>query len=896
MADTGKTATDDGIRFLGRVLGDVLRAQEGGQAFDMVEDIRKGSIRFHDSASADDLGRVRAIISALPVERMIQALRAFTYYLHLLNITEDEALLHAEDKADVPSLDAILSRAVEAAGSEAALADFFRTALVSPVMTAHPTEIRRQATMRAEFAIARALHELSRSPANGQRADLEADIAREIEILWQTHLLRRSRLTVQDEIRNGLRYYDTFFDAVPRIHGAVEQRLGTPDLMDVLRIGSWIGGDRDGNPFVTDETLRDAFRLQAAHGIRHYLDELHLLGGELSMSTRVVPVSEDIAALSDASPDTSPHRQDEPYRRVLIALYARLAATLRELVPNAGVPRKTAAALPYAAPSDFLADLDLIDASLRANQAEATAKGRLLRLRRKVRSFGFHLATVDLRQNSAVHLRTVAELLEAAGRLGYADLDEMSRVAILREELGSRRHLMRPFHSYSDETRSELAVLTEARRTRDTFGPRAITCAIISNCTSASDLLELMVLLKETGLAASDDDKGLRVVPLFETIEDLRNGASVMKSLLEMPEYLRTLKRQENVQEVMLGYSDSNKDGGFVTSNWELYKAERELVALFRKHGVRLRLFHGRGGSVGRGGGSVREAILAQPAGAVDGQVRLTEQGEVISSHYTQRDIGHAHLETVVAAAVEASFFARPTERSSSGERIMETLSQSAFEAYRGLVYGTEGFEDFFWSCTIINEIASLNIGSRPASRARTREITALRAIPWVFSWAQCRIMLPGWYGFGTAVSEWLKEAGPKGTETLRGLHADWPFFRMLISKIEFISERADLSIAASYVDLVEDRDLAERIFGRIRKEWTLAIEALETITGRPVGEAGSTERAAALRRRSPYLDPLNHMQVEMLRRVRSGHDDEKSMRGLLLSINGVASGLRNTG
>ncbi|AZQ68177.1 phosphoenolpyruvate carboxylase [Silicimonas algicola] len=768
MADTGKTATDDGIRFLGRVLGDVLRVQEGGQAFDMVEDIRKGSIRFHDSASADDLGRVREIISALPVERMIQALRAFTYYLHLLNITEDEALLHAEEKTEAPSLDAILSRAIEASGSEAALADFFRTALVSPVMTAHPTEIRRQATMRAEFAIARALHELSRSPA--------------------------------------------------------------------------------------------------------------------------------IAALSDASPDTSPHRQDEPYRRVLIALYARLAATLRELVPNAGVPRKTAAALPYAAPSDFLADLDLIDASLRANQAEATAKGRLLRLRRKVRSFGFHLATVDLRQNSAVHLRTVAELLEAAGRPGYADLDEMSRVAILREELGSRRHLMRPFHAYTDETRSELAVLTEARRTRDTFGPRAITCAIISNCTSASDLLELMVLLKETGLAASDADKGLRVVPLFETIEDLRNGASVMKSLLEMPEYLRTLKWQENVQEVMLGYSDSNKDGGFVTSNWELYKAERELVALFRKHGVRLRLFHGRGGSVGRGGGSVREAILAQPAGAVDGQVRLTEQGEVISSHYTQRDIGHAHLETVVAAAVEASFFARTSERSSAGERIMETLSQTAFETYRDLVYGTEGFEDFFWSCTIINEIASLNIGSRPASRAKTREITALRAIPWVFSWAQCRIMLPGWYGFGTAVSEWLTDAGPKGTETLRGLYADWPFFRMLISKIEFISERADLSIAASYVDLVEDRALAESIFGRIRAEWALAIEALETITGHPVGEAGSTERAAALRRRSPYLDPLNHMQVEMLRRVRAGQDDEKSMRGLLLSINGVASGLRNTG
>ncbi len=897
MVDSDKKASaDDGIRFLGRLLGDVLRAQEGGKAFDTVEDIRKSSVRFHENGSREDYERVQSIIGALPVEEMIQSLRAFTYYLHLLNLTEDEALLQSEGQTNSESLEDILARAATAVGSPEALRNFFQGALISPVLTAHPTEIRRQSTMRAEFAIARALHELAKSPAPRDHTDLESDIAREIEILWQTHLLRRARLTVQDEIRNGLGYYDTFFDAVPRIHGLVEDTLRSDDLMAFLRIGSWIGGDRDGNPFVTDETLCDAFRLQAHYAMQHYLDEVHALGGELSMSTRVVPVSDEIAAMSEASNDNSPHRQDEPYRRVLISIYARLAATLANLVPEARAKRDVFPADPYDKPAEFLMDLDAIDASLRQNQATATAKGRLLRLRRKVKSFGFHLATVDLRQNSAVHEATIAELLEAAGQPGYDGLDEMSRIAVLRTELASARHLIRPYHGYSETTEKELAVFNEARRTRSTFGRKAIACAIISNCTSASDILELVVLLKETGLAASADDRGLRVVPLFETIEDLRNGATVMKSLLDMPEYRQILAWQNDVQEIMLGYSDSNKDGGFVTSNWELYKAERELVELYGDHGIRLRLFHGRGGSVGRGGGSVREAILAQPAGAVDGQVRLTEQGEVISSHYSQRDIGRAHLETVVAATVEASLFTKGKLAPAHGERIMETLSAKAFETYRGLVYETPGFEDFFWSCTIINEIASLNIGSRPASRSKTREITALRAIPWVFSWAQCRIMLPGWYGFGTAISDWMKDAGPKGKETLRDLYRTWPFFRMLISKIETISERADLSIASCYAELVEDADLRKKIFGRIETEWKLAVEALEMITDRPVGESGSTDRAAALRRRSPYLDPLNHMQVEMLRRVRSGQDEERIMRGLLLSINGVASGLRNTG
>lgn len=883
---------DDGIRFLGRILGRVLHAQEGGMAFDTVENIRLSSVDYHRTGDENAYAKLQRTIAGLSEERTLQVLRAFTYFLHLLNIAQDQETL-ADTRSVTSRIDDVLEQVREAGFTEEQIQKFFREALVSPILTAHPTEIRRQSTMRSEFSIVRLLDERSRARAVGMdHSETDEAIEREIATLWQTHLLRRSKLTVNDEIKNGLAYFDhTFFRAVPKILEATRGALEIPPQEPVppfLRIGSWIGGDRDGNPFVTDEILRDAFRMQSGHALLHYLDEIFALSKELSISTRVVKVSDEVIALSDASRDDSAHREDEPYKRIMIDLFARLAATLKEVDPEASPPRPALPAEAYADTSELLNVLDKVDASLRAHQGEIIADGRLLALRRKIRSFGFHLASVDLRQNSAVHETTIAELFEAiAPGTGYVDLSEDDRIALLTAELNSPRSLIRPFWSYSEATDKELRIFKAAQEIVARFGPKAITTSIISNAQSVSDVLEVCVLLKQVGLLDTEGNCTISVVPLFETIADLRMGPEIVARLLDLPEYARVLDSQSGTQEIMLGYSDSNKDGGFVTSGWELYKAERELVKLFKARSLRMRLFHGRGGSVGRGGGPAREAIVAQPPGAVDGQIRLTEQGEVISSRYSHAESGYAHLETLVSASIEASLLPGEDLATEEAAAIMEELSENAFQAYRDLVFNTEGFEEFFWSSTIINEIAGLNIGSRPASRAATRAITSLRAIPWVFSWAQCRLMLPGWYGFGTSINGWLAE-NEGGAETLARLYKEWPFFHSLVEKVASVIRKSDLSIAAHYAELVEDKALRDRIFSRISDEWNATVEALELITGAHPGED--------LTGRIPYLDPLNHIQVALLKKTRSQEVSARLQRGLLLSINGVASGLRNTG
>ncbi|PRY25129.1 phosphoenolpyruvate carboxylase type 1 [Aliiruegeria haliotis] len=884
--------SDQGIRFLGKILGRVLHAQEGGLAYDTVENIRLASVEYHRTGDENAYAKLQRTIAGLPEERTLQVLRAFTYFLHLLNIAQDQGTLEAERTA-ASELDVVIQAVRDAGYTEEQILKFFREALISPILTAHPTEIRRQSTMRSEFSIVRLLDERTRARAVGlDHAKIDSAIEREIATLWQTHLLRRSKLTVNDEIKNGLAYYDhTFFEAVPKILETTHDALNIPPgelTPPFLRIGSWIGGDRDGNPFVTDEVLRNAFRLQAGHALTHYLEEVDHLTRELSMSIRVVKVSDEVRRLAEASPDASPHRDDEPYKRVMIGVFARLAATLKDIDPEAPPPRPAQPAEPYQGTEELMEVLDAVDASLRANQAAIIADGRLLELRGKIRSFGFHLSSVDLRQNSMVHEATLAELFEAiAPGTGYKEMDEAARIALLCEELNSPRSLIRPFWTYSEAVEKELRIFRAAREIIDRFGPKAITTSIISNAQSVSDVLEVCVLLKQVGLMQTDGTCTISVVPLFETIADLRMGPQIVSDLLDLPEYARVLDSQAGTQEIMLGYSDSNKDGGFVTSGWELYKAERELVKLFKARSLKMRLFHGRGGSVGRGGGPAREAIVAQPPGAVDGQIRLTEQGEVISSRYSHPESGYAHLETLVTATIEASLMPGEDLATNEAAAIMESLSEFAFQAYRDLVFNTEGFEEFFWESTIISEIAGLNIGSRPASRSATREIRSLRAIPWVFSWAQCRLMLPGWYGFGTAIRQWL-ESDAGDPEALVALYREWPFFHSLVDKVASMIRKSDLSIAAHYADLVPDTELRDRIFSRISEEWEATVQALETITGQRPGED--------LEDRTPYLDPLNHIQVALLKKARSEEITERLQRGLLLSINGVASGLRNTG
>jgi phosphoenolpyruvate carboxylase len=673
----------------------------------------------------------------------------------------------------------------------------------------------------------------------------------------------------------------------------------TIELPSFLRMGSWIGGDRDGNPFVTADALRQALLLQSQRALAFYLEQVNLLGGELSLDGHYVAVSEQAQALADASPDHSPHRQDEPYRRALSGIYARLAATAAFL-GHAEIARHAVGTAPaYENAEELSGDLAIIHRSLLSNGSGALARGRLRKLRRAVDVFGFNLASIDMRQNSDVHERVIHELLEKAiPGTGYSSLPEDQRVVLLLEELRTPRLLASPFLTYSDETTSELAISREAANAHRRYGAVSVPNYVISKASDPSDILEVALLLKEAGLLRPREGvMDVNIVPLFETIDDLRNSSRVMDALFDLPDYMRLLRSRGQAQEVMLGYSDSNKDGGFLTSGWELYKSEIELIKVFERHAVGLRLFHGRGGSVGRGGGPSYQAILAQPGGAVQGAIRITEQGEVIAGKYSNRDLGRRNLEILAAATLEASLL-HSGQSAPRDEYLaaMEELSGSAFEAYRGLVYETEGFETYFWESTVIGEIANLNIGSRPASRTNSRRIEDLRAIPWVFGWAQCRLMLPGWYGFASAVEAFLEAHPEDGMPLLQEMYRDWPFFQALISNMDMVLAKSNIAIASQYARLVEDPALRDAIFPRIRREWEGSIAKLLTISGQETLLDSNPLLARSIRNRFPYLDPLNHLQIELLKRHRAGDRDERVIEGIHLSINGIAAGLRNSG
>ncbi|MGN6284183.1 MAG: phosphoenolpyruvate carboxylase [Afipia sp.] len=904
------------IRLLGRILGDTVRDQEGEAVFDLVERIRQTSIRFHRDDDKPARQELEAILAGMSTSDTVRIVRAFSYFSHLANIAEDQNHIRqtrsqnlTEPSRQEGTLAGAVARARDAGIGADDLRRFFDGALVSPVLTAHPTEVRRKSTIDREMEIATLLDRCQRTQLTMDESEAaDEQLRRAVLTLWQTNLLRRTKLTVLDEVANGLSFYDyTFFTQLPRMLCVLEDRLQPEsaayqgelpqELAPFLRMGSWIGGDRDGNPFVTADVLRETLHMQCTQVLRFYLGELHELGGELSLASQLVDVSPDLQALAEGSPDKSAHRSGEPYRRAVSGIYARLSATAHGL----GVePRRppVGAATAYASVAEFKADLDTIHRSLVANQAGIIARGRLRLVRRAVDCFGFHLASLDMRQNSAVHERTISELFEVvAPGTNYDALPEQDRIALLVGELATARPLVSPFATYSEETRGELAVLRAAAAAHATFGEAVIPQSIVSMTEGVSDLLEIAVLLKEVGLIDPNGTSRLNVVPLFETIDDLRQCADVMDRLLSLPAYRALVDSRGGVQEVMLGYSDSNKDGGFVTSGWELYKAEIGLIEVFARHGVRLRLFHGRGGSVGRGGGPSYDAILAQPGGAVNGQIRITEQGEIISSKYSNPEVGRHNLEILAAATMEASLL-QPQHSAPRAEHlaVMETLSSLAYAAYRGLVYETEGFEDYFWASTVITEISTLNIGSRPASRTKTRRIEDLRAIPWVFSWAQCRLMLPGWYGFGSAVEAFVKQHPDNGIALLQELYREWPFFRMLLSNMDMVLSKSSIAIASRYAELVPDQNLRESIFQRIRAEWRASIRALLAIMGQDRLLAGNPLLERSIRNRFPYLDPLNHVQLELLRAHRAQDPDPQVLRGIQLTINGISAGLRNSG
>lgn len=904
------------IRLLGRILGDTLREQEGDKTFDLVENVRRCAVHFRKTQDERDRDQLEQILDALTPRDTLSVVRAFSYFSQLSNIAEDlhhnrrrRAHLNAGSPPQEGSVQLALDRIQEKHISAETMQAFLNKALISPVLTAHPTEVQRKSILDCQLIIASLLSDRDRIDMTpDELADNEEALRRFVLILWHTRMLRTSKLTVPDEVKNGLAYYRyTFFSEIPKIYASLEKQIETRfgkrlRVPPFLRVGSWIGGDRDGNPFVTHQVMLDAAMRHSATTLEYYLTETHLLGTRLSLSTRLVKVSQELAEFSALSPDKAVSREDEPYRRALIAIYSRLVATTEQLGHHVKHLRAVGRdAKPYANAQEYIADLDIIIHSLEQHGALYLARGRVAYLRRAVEVFGFHLAPLDMRQHSGVHEQVVSELLAKAGDTDYSKLDEENRRSVLIKALLAGNTLASDLDAFSDIAQSELRLMQVAAKIHHRFGHVALPNYIISKTDAVSDLLEVALMLQQVGLLGSGYELHLNIIPLFETIADLRACGVIMNDLFSIPLYRDLLKSRGDTQEVMLGYSDSNKDGGYLTANWELYKAELELVKVFENHGIELRLFHGRGGTVGRGGGPSYEAILAQPPGSVNAQIRITEQGEVIASKYSDPDIGRRNLEILIAATMEATLLHHHGDHDDSSPmpeylRIAEALSLDAFAAYRKLVYETPGFTDYFFAATPIREIAELNIGSRPSSRKASNSIEDLRAIPWVFSWSLNRVLLPGWYGFGSAIQQFIEREGEAGLQQLQAMYRNWAFFRGLLSNMDMVLSKTDMGIASRYAELVPDEALRHTIFNMIETEWQRTVDMLFAITGATTLLEGNPTLARSLTTRTPYIDPLNHLQVGLLHRHRSGDTHYLVKRAIHLTINGIAAGLRNSG
>ncbi len=922
-------AVSDDIRLLGRMLGDVVRVQEGEPTFALIESVRTGAVGARREGQSP-VPFLQTLLAGLPTRTALDVIRSFSWISLLANTAED---VHHERRgrfhrstgtAPQPgSLAAALDRLAEAGITAEEIKTVASALTVSPVLTAHPTEVRRRTVIDTLQEVARLLDlrgRLDMDPA--ERSDNDAHLHAAILTLWQTAFLRVSKLRVRDEIGEALRYYDASLAAViPALHAdlarAVEQRWGVRITNShAISMGSWIGGDRDGNPFVTAEVVRSAMELQASTALRLHLEAVDQLSIDLSMSERLVSPTVQLLRLAESSQDNSQFRMDEPYRRALRGVYARLAATAHRLLGTLPTHPPHATLPPYASPEELIDDLRIVDSSLRSHGTAEIADLRVVPVIGAVESFGFHLCGLDVRQNSAVHEAVIDELFRVVGaHPSYASLDEADRVRLLENELQSLRPLLSPVHVYSDLARTEMEIFAAVADGMARFGERIVPHAIISKAESVSDVLEVALMAKNAGLLRSDTTgTGLRcafdIVPLFETIVDLQQAPDTMNALFGNGTYRQLLAARHNLQEVMIGYSDSNKDGGYLAANWALYRAEAALVDVAGAAGVRLQFFHGRGGTVGRGGGPSYEAILAQPPGAVRGGLRITEQGEVVAAKYSQPALAKRNLEAILAASLEATFLDSEGlgDQRSRAWVVLDELSGLAFEEYRALVYDTPGFTGFFRAITPVGELGKLNIGSRPASRTASDRIEDLRAIPWVFSWSQCRLMLPGWFGTGTAIERWVGTDSDRAHE-LQDLADRWPFLRSVLSNMAMVMAKADLTIARHYASsLVEDAELANTIMGRIEADHAKALEWLERLRGSADLLFDNPSLARSIRNRFPYLDPLNMLQVELLKQYRatdsvalgnSGPQRDLAAlveRGILLSINGLATGLRNSG
>jgi phosphoenolpyruvate carboxylase len=946
------------IRTLGDALGRAIRQHSRSEVFETEEWLRLHCRRLREcyellqSASGDEATRLREEIETLDIEithvvencdlpTAIDVIRAFTIYFHLVNTAEQQHRIRRRKAHEISahpapqrgSLGALLDFFERNGMDAAAIQRLLNQLSIELVFTAHPTEATRRSVIIKSSRIAELLeaYDYQAEMTPRERARWQREMESIIDLLWRIDSVTHVRLQPLDEIKMGLYYLEEIlYQAVPELYGELEELLQQRHsqyqwhIPPFLRLGSWIGGDQDGNPYVGPDTLLQALRLQRARVIEHYRASIEKLAQEYSQSLKystITPalaesIQRDAAAMPAYDRELGPQTAQEPYRRKLSFMWKRLGTLLASSndsdTSGNFQATETSKETSYSLSDELLADLELLRASLQADGEHEVTQGRLMNLIRQVQVFGFHFAALDVRQHSERHASALAELLRVTGLIeeDYRELAEAERVRLLENLLRDPRVLPRQELHVSAETAHVLATFDAIRLARQEFGEKAVSCYIISMSRSLSDLLEVQFFCKEAGIT------GLPIVPLFETIEDLRTCADILASAFANQLYLSYLHTCRDQQQVMLGYSDSSKDGGILTSSWELYQAQLRLAALGERYAIGITLFHGRGGAIGRGGGPIYEAILGQPPGTVNGRIRITEQGEMLSFKYGLPEIALRNLELVVVGVAEASVpQVRPgaTDEMERWAGIMNNLSERAYAQYRGLIYETPDFLRFFEQATPILELGWLNLGSRPARRAKGRSIEELRAIPWVFSWMQSRYVLPSWYGVGSALEAYVAQE-PGSLEELRRMYREWPFLRAFLDNMQMTLSKADMHIARHYALLVEDEQLRQRLSTLILEEYERSRRMLLEIVGGRALLDSSPVLQRSIRLRNPYVDPLSHFQVTLLRRLRalggplvldeamqetaSQQERERAQLtyAVLLTINGIAAGLRNTG
>jgi len=896
------------IRRLGNQLGQSLVRQQGQELLDLVEEVRRLTKELRDAPGVTDAAQLEAMLEQVDLDTTIQLVRAFTSYFHLANVAEqthrvDE--LAARAPAEHEWLEAAFDRIAEADTPSELLNDLLSRLELRPVFTAHPTEAARRSILTKLAAIAELLDaRLDPRATEGELRQIDRRISEIIDLIWQTNEIRRERPDPRDEAGSTLFYFAALFNVVPPLLEELDHQLSRvgadlPSDASPIRFGTWVGGDRDGNPFVTPDVTREVLGIQHEHALRYLIDAIEALATELSPSTEIHAISYELQASLDADREALPAvferfgdlNADEPYRLKCAFIHERLQGTRRRFADGS----RHHAGMDYADAGELIADLETMRRSLVDNRGALIADGGLTRLIRMVSVFGFHLATMDIREHARHHHALLAELYDRVGT-DYGSLDAQERLALLADELMSRRPLRSPIAALSDDAAATMATFETIRDALDTYG-QVIESYIISMTRGVDDVLAAVVLAREAGLV-DVHSKVARIgfVPLLETIDELQAAGSILDDLLSEPSYRSLVTARGDVQEVMLGYSDSNKHGGITTSQWEIYRAQRELRNVAQEHGILLRLFHGRGGTVGRGGGPTHAAIMAQPFGTIDGPIKLTEQGEVIADKYGLPGLARRNLELTLAAVIEASILHRqarqPQDVLDAWDMVMDTVSEAAMARYRELV-DAPGLVDYFLGSTPVDELSALNIGSRPSRRSGGRQLDDLRAIPWVFGWTQTRQIVPGWFGVGSGLA--AGRAAGFGDQ-LTEMYQTWSFFKTFLSNVEMTLAKTDLNLAGRYVEVLVD-PAHHHLLDVIREEFELTLAEVLRVTG----EGSLIENTPVLQRtlqvRDAYLDPLHALQVSLLARSRDDSpDDPELRRALLLTVNGIAAGLRNTG